>query len=207
MKSYIIFLLLFYSILGFTQKTNSLILDKKQIIQRELESLSDFPIYKAYEYEDKGGVYNLVLCENQKSISKKDTLNTKIQAICGTKDHGGFLEKWRINDLLENTEPKETNIWFWTKYCATKDIDSDGYVEPIIVYGSRNEDNEIRRVKIIVVYKNKKYVIRAIECVLDYCRSFKKDADWNLLPQKIKSHIDKLTEKIREDQGILLTDG
>ena len=112
MKSYIIYLLLFYSILGFTQKTNSHILHKNQIIQRELKSLSDYPIYKAYEYEDKGGVYNLVLCENQKSISKKDTLNTKIQAICGTKDHGGFFEKWRINDLLKNTEPKETNIWF-----------------------------------------------------------------------------------------------
>ena len=193
--------------MGFAQKTKSYILDKKQVIQRELESLSDFPIYKAYEYEDKGGIYNLVLCENQKSISKKDTLNTKIQAICGMNDHGGFLEKWRINDLLENTDPKETNIWFWTKYCSTKDIDTDGYVEPIIVYGSRNEDDEIRRVKIITVYKNKKYVIRAVECVLDDCRSFKKDTNWGLLPQKIKTYIDKLVEKIRQDQGILLKDG
>lgn len=193
--------------MGFAQKTNSYILDKKQVIQRELESLSDFPIYKAYRYEDKGGIYNLVLCENKKSISKKDTLNTKIQAICGMNDHGGFLEKWRINDLLENTDPKETNIWFWTKYCSTKDIDTDGYVEPIIVYGSRNEDDEIRRVKIITVYKNKKYVIRAVECVLDDCRSFKKDTNWGLLPQKIKTYIDKLVEKIRQDQGILLKDG
>ncbi|EJL61222.1 M949_RS01915 family surface polysaccharide biosynthesis protein [Flavobacterium sp. CF136] len=207
MKKIILSLFLYYNIMGFAQKTNSYILDKKQVIQRELESLSDFPIYKAYGYEDKGGIYNLVLCENQKSISKKDTLNTKIQAICGMNDHGGFLEKWRINDLLENTDPKETNIWFWTKYCSTKDIDTDGYVEPIIVYGSRNEDDEIRRVKIITVYKNKKYVIRAVECVLDDCRSFKKDTNWGLLPQKIKTYIDKLIEKIRQDQGILLKDG
>jgi hypothetical protein len=207
MKKIILSLFLYYNIMGFAQKTNSYILDKKQVIQRELESLSDFPIYKAYRYEDKGGIYNLVLCENKKSISKKDTLNTKIQAICGMNDHGGFLEKWRINDLLENTDPKETNIWFWTKYCSTKDIDTDGYVEPIIVYGSRNEDDEIRRVKIITVYKNKKYVIRAVECVLDDCRSFKKDTNWGLLPQKIKTYIDKLVEKIRQDQGILLKDG
>lgn len=184
MKKIILSLFLYYNIMGFAQKTNSYILDKKQVIQRELKNLSDFPIYKVYGYEDKGGIYNLVLCENQKSISKKDTLNTKIQAICGMNDHGGFLEKWRINDLLENTDPKETNIWFWTKYCSTKDIDTDGYVEPIIVYGSRNEDDEIRRVKIITVYKNKKYVIRAVECVLDDCRSFKKDTNWGLLLKK-----------------------
>lgn len=207
MKKIILSLFLYYNVIGFAQKTNNPILDKKQIIQRELENLSDFPIYKAYEYQDKSGVYNLVLCENQKSISKKDTLNTKIQAICGMNDHGGFLEKWRINDLLENTEPKETNIWFWTKYCSVKDLDSDGYVEPMIVYGSRNEDDEIRRVKIIIIYKNKKYVIRAVECILDDCRSFKKDSNWNLLPQKIKTYIDKLVEKIRKDQGILLKDG
>ncbi|PXY43517.1 M949_RS01915 family surface polysaccharide biosynthesis protein [Flavobacterium hydrophilum] len=207
MKNYFILLYLFYSILSFAQKTNSSILDKKQITQRGLNNISKFPIYKAYEYQDKDGIYNVVLCENQKSISKKDSLNTKIQAICGKKDHAGFQEKWSINDLLENTEPKETNIWFWTKYCSTKDIDSDGYAEPIIVYGTRNDDNEIRRVKIITIHKNKKYVIRAVECVLDDCRSFKKDADWNLLPQKIKIYIDKLVEKIRQDQGLLLKDG
>lgn len=193
--------------LGFTQKTNSSILNKKQTEQKGLKNISEFPIYKAYEYQDKNGTYNLVLCENQKNISKKDTLNTKIQAICVTKDHDTFQEKWRIHDLLENTEVKETNIWFWTKYFSIKDIDTDGYAEPIIVYGTRDEDNEIRRVKIITVYKNKKYVIRAVECVLDDCRSFKKDPNWNLLPQKIKTYINQLVEKLRKEQGLILKDG
>ncbi|MDW8851049.1 hypothetical protein SD960_13170 [Flavobacterium sp. MMLR14_040] len=205
MKRFISFLFLFYSTFGFSQKTESSILDKEQIKQRELENISDFPIYKAYEYQDKSGVLELVLCENQ--ANKKDTLNTKIQAICGKNDHGGFLEKWRINDLLEDYEPKETNIWFWTKYCSTKDIDGDGYIEPIIVYGTRTEYDEIRRVKIITVYKNQKYVIRAVECDLDYCRSFKKDKNWNLLPQKIKLYVDQLVIKLRKEQDLLLKDG
>jgi len=205
MKRFISFLFLLYSIFGFSQKTESSILDKEQIKQRELENLSDFPIYRAYEYQDKGGVFELVLCENQ--ANKKDTLNTKIQAICGMNDHGGFLEKWRINDLLEDYEPKENNIWFWTKYCRTKDIDGDGYIEPIIVYGTRTEYGEIRRVKIITVYKNKKYVIRAVECDLDICRSFKKDSNWNSLPQKIKLYVDQLVVKLRKEQDLLLKDG
>jgi len=205
MKRFISFLFLLNSAFGFSQKTESSILDKEQIKQRELENISDFPIYRAYEYQDKGGVFELILCENQ--TNKKDTLNTKIQAVCGMNDHGGFLEKWRINDLLEDSDPKETNIWFWTKYCSTKDIDGDGYIEPIIVYGTRTEYDEIRRVKIITIYKNQKYVIRAVECDLDYCRSFKKDKNWNLLPQKVKTYVNNLVIKLRKEQYLLLTDG
>lgn len=207
MKHYILVLFLSYSILGFAQKVSSYKLTKEEIKQRELDGVSDFPIYKAFEYQDKGGVYGLLFCENQKTISKKDTLNTKIQAISTMNDHGGFLEKWRINDLLENTEPKETNIWFWTKYCSTKDLDGDGYIDPIIVYGTRNENDEISRVKIITVYKNKKYAIRAVECDLDDCRSFKKDQNWNTLPQKIKTYVDQLVVKLRKEQNLLLKDG
>ncbi|UWY26379.1 hypothetical protein N4T20_11715 [Flavobacterium sp. TR2] len=207
MKKYILILLSFSSSIIFSQKIESHKLTKQEITQRELESLTDFPIYRAFEFSDKGGVYELVLGENQKVISKKDTLNTKIQAICAINDHGGFLEKWRINDLLEDYDPKETSIWFWTKYCSTKDIDGDGYTDPVIVYGTRTEYNEIRRVKIITVYKNKKYAIRAVECDLDYCRTFKKDQNWNALPQKIKTFVDQLTEKIRKEQNLLLKNG
>lgn len=207
MKNFILLLLLAFSIFGFSQKVESYKLTKQEITERELDQVSDFPIYKAFECSDKGGVYELLLCENQKNISKKDTLNTKIQAICTMNDHGGFLEKWRINDLLESTEPKETNIWFWTKYCSTKDLDGDGYIDPVIVYGTRNENDEIRRVKIITVYKNKKYAIRAIECDLDDCRSFKKDKDWNSLPQKVKTYVDNLVVKIRKEQDLLLKNG
>jgi len=207
MKNYILFLVLSFSSLVFSQKAESYRLTKEEIKQRELNEISDFPIYKAFECSDKSGVYDLLFCENQKNISKKDTLNTKIQAIYTMADHGGFLEKWRINDLLESTEPKETNIWFWTKYCSTKDLDGDGYIDPVIVYGTRNENDEIRRVKIITVYKNKKYAIRAVECDLDVCRSFKKDADWNLLPQKIKTYVDNLVIKLRKEQNLLLKDG
>jgi hypothetical protein len=207
MKNFILLLVLSYSTIIFSQKAESYKLTKEEITERELNEVSDFPIYKAFECADKSGVYNLLLCENRKYISKKDTLNTKIQAICTMADHGGFLEKWRINDLLEDYNPKEKNIWFWTKYCSMKDLDGDGYIDPVIVYGTRNENDEIRRVKIITVYKNKKNAIRAVECDLDDCRSFKKDASWNSLPQKIKTYVDSLVVKIRKEQDLLLKDG
>lgn len=206
MKNYILVLFLSFSTFSFSQKKDSFILDKEQIIQRELNGLSDFPIYRAYEFQDKSGVCELVLCENRTIISKKDTLNTKIQAICAMNDHGGFRERWTINDLVDNKEA-ETNIWFWTKYCSVKDLDGDGHIDPVIVYGTRDENEYIKRVKIITVYKDKKYAIRAVESDLDYGRSFKKDANWKLLPQKIQIAITKLVEKIRKEQDLLLKDG
>ena len=74
-------------------------------------------------------------------------------------------------------------------------------------YALSTEYNEIRRVKIITVYKNKKYAIRAVECDLDHCRSFKKDQNWNTLPQKIKTYTNQLTEKMRKEQDLLLKHG
>lgn len=207
MKSSILFSLLFYTTFGFAQKTESHKLTQKEIVQRELDGISEFPIYRSLECSDKSGVYELLLCENQKTISKKDTLNTKIQAIYTLNDHGGFVEKWRINDLLEDSDPKETTIYFWTKYCTATDLDGDGLIDPVIVYGTKTEYNEIRRVKIITVYQNKKYAIRAVECDLDYCRSFKKDSTWNLLPLKTKTYLNSLVERLRKEQNLLLKDG
>lgn len=205
MKNYL-FLLFFYSALIFSQKTESRKLNKQEIAQKQIENPSGFPIYKAYELKDKNGISNIVLCENQKVISKEDTLNTKIQANFITIENGQSRIKWTINDLLEDYIPKETTIWFWTKYCSFKDLDGDGYIDPVIVYGTRTEYDEVRRVKIITVYKDKKYVIRAVECDLDDCRSFKKDSNWNSLPQKIKTYTDQLVIKLRKEQNLLLKD-
>lgn len=207
MKKRFYLLILLNSIVVFSQKTESQKLTIEQIIQKRLDKVTNFPIYKAIEYKDKAGISDLVFTENQKVISKKDTINTKIKAICFINDDGNLSEKWQINDLIEDYNTKETTIWFWTKYCSTKDIDGDGFIDPIIVYGTKTEDEEIRRVKIITVYNNKKYVIRATECVLDDCRTFKKDSNWNLLPQKIKTHIDQLIIRIRKGQNLILKDG
>ncbi|KFF13871.1 M949_RS01915 family surface polysaccharide biosynthesis protein [Flavobacterium hydatis] len=206
MKNFILLLFFFYSTISFSQAVQSKILSQTEIIERDLDG-GKFPIFKAYEYQDKGGVYELVLSENQKVVSDKDTLNTKIEAICYLNDHGGYIEKWKINDFVESAEVEETSIWFWTKYCSTQDLDDDGYIDPIIVYGTKTDIDNLRRIKIITLYKNKKYVIRAVECDLDYCRSFKKDKNWDLLPKKIKTYIDKLVVKIRKEQNVILSDG
>ena len=186
---------------SFSQKTKILTKAETQELKKDLDNVP-FPVYRAYEYNDKMGYFDLLFCEKQTTITAKDTITTNITAICYVQDHGGYLEKWRIIDAVDKVN-FENSIWFWTKYCTVTDIDGDGIIEPVIVYGTKTED-DIRRIKIITVYKGSKYVIRAVECTLDDCRTFKKDEKFKDLPPAIKLYIDKLLEKMRTEQNVLL---
>ena len=201
--------------LFFTIFSSQLFSQVKQLTTEELKEndISEFtklPVYKAYSYNDKGGYYVLFYCEDQLNKTKKDTANTKIEAHCMLHDHGGFVEKWKITDVIDTKiypdGVLEKNIWFWTKYCSHTDIDGDKLIDPVIVYGTKT-DVGFNRIKIITVYKGKKYVIRAVECELDNCRSFKKDEIYNQLPKSINTYIDNLLEKIRKEQNVILQNG
>jgi hypothetical protein len=187
------------------------ILEKKDIenARNAIGNIS-LPIIKGFEFKDKGGVYNLFFCENQNEISTKDTLSTRIEAFCYLKDHEKYIEKWRISDFLDKSPDisgsPEISIWFWTRYTSNTDIDKDGFVDPVVVYGTKT-DNGYRRIKIIVLYKGGKYVIRAEECDLDLCRTFKKDNGFSKLPKDIQRYIDSLLEKMRKEQGLILKNG
>ena len=61
--------------------------------------------------------------------------------------------------------------------------------------------------KIFTIYKGIKYGIRAVECNLDYCRTFKKDDAIKKLPKKIQIYLDKLLDKMRKEQNVILENG
>ncbi|RZS75756.1 hypothetical protein EV199_1629 [Pseudobacter ginsenosidimutans] len=165
------------------------------------------PVFRAYQYQDKGGVYEVLLCEDNATIKENDTANTKLKAVCLISDHGGFMEKWKISDWLVHEPKTEKHIWFWSKYSSFTDLDGDGYIDPVIVYGSNTEDDEVQRVKIITIHKNKKYPVRAVECVLDYCRHLSFDPNFKTLPASIRQYIDKLMAKLRKEQDLILHEG
>ena len=206
-----IFFLLFLLLTNFAfgQTSKKLTKQEAENLKKDIDNIS-FPIYRAYKYNDKGGYYNLLLCENQQTLNKKDTLNSKIEAVCYLEDHGGYIKKWIIIDQIETSkiegEDNENTIYFWTKYCSVSDIDNDKEIEPILVYGTKTEYG-FRRIKIITLYKGKKYVIRAVENMLDYGRTFKKDDNFKQLPIKIRQYIDKLMDRMRTEQDILLKNG
>lgn len=203
-----ILLLAGWSVTAFSQKSKILNKTEIQQLMDEMGSPS-MPLLRAYEYQDKNGVYELLLCENQNEIKGNDTFNTKIEAVCYINDHGGYMDQWKISDFIDtkNNASDEKNIWFWTKYCSVTDIDQDKAMDPVIVFGTKTADNEYKQIKIITLYKGKKYAIRATECDLDDCRSFKKDESIKTLPPSIQSYLNTLLERIRKEQGVLLKNG
>ncbi len=213
------FVLLLASLLAhnMVQAQQARILTRAEVLEdfsnEDSTTYHKLPIWRVYRYHDKNGEWNVLLCERAYSIIGKDTLRNRIQAVALKPDHGGYIEKWTITDYLqladgpEEVENNEHDLWFWTKYCRFKDLDGDGLIDPIIVYGTQTNEKEDQRIKIITVYQEKKYAVRAVECVLDDCRSLKYDAAFSKLPIAVQKEVKKVMQEIRDGRGAILKDG
>lgn len=177
----------------------------KELSKSEIEKLNfdikklKLPLLKIIEYSDKNGVFDIFLLENT---------NLKVQTICYQQKNRKFQEKWQINDFLTDNPERglDISITFLEEYCSFNDIDGDKIIDPIIVYATTNGYEEWQHIKIITIYKNKKYVIRAQECVLDYCRTFNKDAI-KKLPKPIQANLESLLQTMRVEKDLILSNG
>lgn len=176
------------------------------------KNLISFPIFRAYTYKDKSGTYYIALTESADSVNKlKDTVNNKIKAITFKTDKGISLKKWEVNDFktpdLKGIE-KETSIWFWTKYCQFNDVDGDGLVEPILVYGTFGPNGyDDGRAKIILFYKGQKVAIRHQNGVLDHERKTQVDLTFYALPAKIQDHVKQIMATMVEKNHAIFPSG
>jgi hypothetical protein len=161
------------------------------------KNIINFPIFRAYSYTDKSGTYFVALTESQDTINiSKDTINYTIKAFNFKADQTTVLKKWEINDFrLPNIKNKEQegSIWFWTKYCSFTDIDGDGLVDPVVVYGSFGKEGySDGRAKILVFYKGQKIAIRHQNSMTDLARKTQVDLTFYKLPAKIQDHIQSI---------------
>ena len=165
------------------------------------KNLINFPIFRAYSYTDKSGKYYVALTESADTVNKqKDTVNYTIKAFNFKVDKATTLKKWEINDFRTPSvkgEEKEESIWFWTKYCEFNDIDNDGLIDPIIIYGTfGTEGYTDGRAKIILYYKGQKTAIRHQNSALDPSRKTQVDLTFYALPAKIQDHVKELMNKM-----------
>ncbi|MFD0940728.1 M949_RS01915 family surface polysaccharide biosynthesis protein [Pedobacter boryungensis] len=165
------------------------------------KNLINFPIFRAYTYQDKSGTYYVALSESADTVNKeKDTVNYTIKAFNFKVDKTISLKKWEINDFKIPTikgDEKESSIWFWTKYCGFNDLDGDGLIDPIIVYGTFGLNGyDDGRAKILIYYKGIKTAIRHQNSVIDAGRNTQVDATFYQLPAQIQNHVKELMEKM-----------
>jgi hypothetical protein len=173
----------------------------------------DFPIWRVYKYQDQSGMYYCVLTQSLDSIGKDyegndDTLRHAIRAVDLKIDGGKLTKVWELNDFLlkpEEMSDRETSIWFWTKYVEFRDLDDDGLIEPIIVYGTSTTDPDAGRVKILVYYKGQKIALRHQDFSLDQGRGTQIDKAYYSLPQKVKDGI-VAKMKLMDKNGVTIFD-
>ena len=155
----------------------------------------EFTIFKVYSYSNKSGKYLITLTEKTDSITPtKDIVHFKIKAFNFKITAKGPEKQWEVNDFINKNE---NSIWFWTKYSEFNDIDNDGLIDPILVYGTFGANGyDDGRLKILCFYKDQKNTIRHQNGVLDSERNTQVDQAFYLLPLILQSHIKELMQKM-----------
>lgn len=161
------------------------------------KNLINFPIFRAYTYSDKSGKYYVALTESADTINKeKDTVNYTVKAFNFKQDKAATLKKWEINDfrspMVKGVET-ESSIWFWTKYCQFNDVDGDGLIDPIIVYGTFGKEGySDGRAKLLIYFKGQKVAIRHQNSTVDSKRKTTVDVNFYALPAKVQERVKEI---------------
>ena len=185
---------------AFAQKNNygSKILSGSQVkdiftdqIRKKLRI--EYSIFRVYHYFDKSGEYYLVLTEREYKKDNGKVFNDSIKGFNIKIQGDTFVKIWNLNDFIikqKETENYESSIWFWTKILSLKDIDEDGLIEPIIIYGTSGlNGTDDGRIKILIYYKGEKRAIRHQNGILDFERNTQVDKQYYNLPFEIQQYV------------------
>ena len=203
MKKTLLFALALVSFQSFGQGERPVHLDSSEVASRYTEEIIQnlkikYPIFKVFEFRDKLGTHELVLTEH--SISGKD--NDSISAYCYHLMGKDRILEWKLNDFIswkEGTTP-EKSIWFWTRYLRLDDIDKNGTIDPIIVYGTADKNgSENGRLKFLLYLNGNKYAIRHVNSDMDWGRNTRVDESYYELPAISQSYMESLMHLIYEN--------
>ena len=173
-----------------------------------------YPITKAYTYKDKEGTHVWVFTENKlyerakrkeqtyKKNSEGEVINDKIKAFHLLEKADTYQVVRVVYDYSPKWEGTEFSIWFWTKFVSFNDLDQDGYVDPIIVYGAAPTDGDPDRgkVKLLAYHKGEKTAIRHQDDPSDEGRETQIDASYYTLPHPIRQKMFDTINHLQENQ-------
>lgn len=159
-------------------------------------------IQNAYSLTDGTGPATLLLCARRSGKPASHTPATSLYAALYREGSEKTDLIWSLSDRVD-TASGETDIRFMNAYCSFSDLDGDRKIDPVIVYATRDSEG-YRRIRIFVLYLGNKYAIRATECELDDCRTFRADPKIGSLPARIKDHLNRLLSRMRSAEGLLL---
>lgn len=162
-------------------------------------------IFKYYCYGDQSGNYVIYLTGRQNRHFKNGTLSNFIAADVFKINKNGSLNSFFT--IRDASSEYDAGLNFDIDLTEIRDIDSDGLIEPILVYrffemdkNTINTDAFSGRIKIVMFYKGKKIVIRATTGGLDDERSTTANKNFFLLPTLIQNHlVKKMTDMYKNN--------
>ena len=159
-----------------------------------------FPIRKVYAFQDKLGKQYLIISENNTNPDKATSIKA-FNVLLKEKTPPQVL--WTITDAIDDTEKA---MWFYTRYISLTDLNNDGYIDPIVLYGSESqygEPYEENRLKFIIYYLGKKTAIRHQNSSLDDGRHTQIDRSYYKLPLALKKKIRSIVATLEEREHAL----
>ena len=159
-----------------------------------------FPIRKVYAFQDKLGKQYLIISENNSNPDKATSIKA-FNVLLKEKTPPQVL--WTITDAIDDTEKA---MWFYTRYISLTDLNNDGYIAPIVLYGSESqygEPYEENRLKFILYYLGKKTAIRHQNSSLDDGRHTQIDRSYYKLPLALKKKIRSIVATLEEREHAL----
>ena len=159
-----------------------------------------FPIRKVYAFQDKLGKQYLIISENNSNPDKATSIKA-FNVLLKEKTPPQVL--WTITDAIDDTEKA---MWFYTRYISLTDLNNDGYIDPIVLYGSESqygEPYEEKRLKFILYYLGKKTAIRHQNSSLDDGRHTQIDRSYYKLPLALKKKIRSIVATLEEREHAL----
>lgn len=159
-----------------------------------------FPIRKVYAFQDKLGKQYLIISENNTNPDKATSIKAFNVLL---KEDTPPQVLWTITDAIDDTEQA---MWFYTRYISLTDLNNDGYIDPIVLYGTESqygEPYEENRVKFIIYYLGKKTAIRHQNSSLDDGRHTQIDRSYYKLPLALKKKIRSIVATLEEREHAL----
>ncbi len=211
MKTFLSIIAFFTVTIGFSQNNPLHYLDSIELINRYTPEILmkhsiDYPIYRVYEFNDLNGDHELVLTEKPSGEKFIDS----IKAFCFAIHNSERTLEWQLTDFI--IHPKdgqaETSIWFWTKHLRLEDLDDNGIIDPIVVYGTSGKyGTENGRLKILIYLNGKKYGIRHQNSGMDFGRNTTVDKAFYSLSSEIQLFVHKLMQTIQNNGNVIFPAG
>ncbi|WP_455150592.1 M949_RS01915 family surface polysaccharide biosynthesis protein [Capnocytophaga sp.] len=206
MKNLYLFLLFsFLSLQAQPDSSGATLLTDKQVQtlfpQETLKEIGvTFPIRKVYAFQDKLGKQYLIISENNTNPDKATSIKAFNVLL---KEDTPPQVLWTITDAIDDTEQA---MWFYTRYISLTDLNNDGYIDPIVLYGTESqygEPYEENRLKFIIYYLGKKTAIRHQNSSLDDGRHTQIDRSYYKLPLALKKKIRSIVATLEEREHAL----